>query len=78
MLLYDDSGNPVNVGAAPGGPDPNRRILTTSEGSQAFHSFPILYFEPNSRIVADPTATPVPIHVTPIVDAAPLRPKKRP
>lgn len=78
VLLFDDLGRPVNVGASELGSDPNRRVLTTRTGRPALNSFPILYFDPGSRVVAHPNATASPIHVSRIADTPPLRPKQRP
>ncbi len=78
VLLFDDLGRPVSIGEAQQGRDPNRRVLTTDQRRQVFNTFPILYFEPNSRVIANPDATATPIRVRPIVDAPPLRSRKRP
>lgn len=76
VLLFDDLGNPLKIGDQAS--DPNRRVLTTRAGKLVFNSFPINYFEPGTRRVADPDATATPITVAPIRDPAPLRPTKRP
>lgn len=78
VLLFDDAGRPVSIGEAQQGRDPNRRVLVTDERRQVFNSFPILYFKPNSRTIANPNATAAPIRVRPVIDAPGLRSRKRP
>jgi hypothetical protein len=62
VLLYDENGNPIEL--RPNSVDPNRRMLVTTAGVQVFNSFPVRYFEPGTRIVADPAAGPKPIRRT--------------
>ena len=71
MLLYDDAGLPVAIGAQSS--DPDRRVLTRRDGRSIFNSFPVLYFEPGTRRVADPDATAAPIRVPAIDAPSPLR-----
>jgi hypothetical protein len=75
VLLFDDLGNPVKI--ADQVRDHDRRLLTTRAGKPVFNSFPINYFEPGTRRVADPDATANPIEVPPIRNPAPLLPKQR-
>jgi hypothetical protein len=56
VLLYDEFGNPIDVGA--GVVDPNRRILTTSTNTQVLNSFPIRYYDPGTIRVSHPNAGP--------------------
>jgi hypothetical protein len=58
VRLYDQNGAPLNVGGGSGDVDPSRRVLETPRGTPLFNSFPIRYFEPGTRIVAQPTASP--------------------
>jgi hypothetical protein len=71
VLLYDDAGRPIEIGAH--AEDPDRRVPVSSSGEPAFNAFPIRYFEPGTRRVADPEAAP-PIArrrlTTPALDAA--------
>jgi hypothetical protein len=58
-LLYDvrlfmGDGRPLEVGVAP--EDPNRRAVRTRGGDLAFNAFPIRYFEPGTKRVADRAA----------------------
>jgi hypothetical protein len=69
VLLYDQNGAPLNI--RPDDADPTRRVLRTKSGDGAFNSFPLRYFEPGSRRVARPGATPR-INWSPIV-TPPLR-----
>jgi hypothetical protein len=56
VLLYDEFGNPIDVGA--GVTDPNRRILTTSTNTQVLNAFPIRYYDPATIRVSHPNAGP--------------------
>jgi hypothetical protein len=58
-LLYDvrlfmQDGRPLAIGGPDG--DPNRRTVRSRDGDLAFNAFPIRYFEPGTRRVADPAA----------------------
>jgi hypothetical protein len=57
VLLYDQNGQPIDIGAQSLS-DPTRRLLVTAHGSELFNSFPIRYFEPGTRRVARPGAGP--------------------
>jgi hypothetical protein len=54
VRLYTQHGRPLEIGAD--GEDPNRRPVQTRAGDFAFNAFPIRYFEPGTRRVADPAA----------------------
>lgn len=56
VLLFDENGRPVEIGSGPD--DTSRRILTAVDGSQLFNSFPIRYFEPGTKTVAQPELGP--------------------
>jgi len=56
VLLYDQNGAPLNVRAADA--DASRRVLRSAAGAELFNTFPIRYFEPGTRQVAKPGATP--------------------
>jgi hypothetical protein len=43
-----------------------------------FNTFPILYFDPGTRRVADPDATAVPIAAPRLARSKSLRPRERP
>jgi hypothetical protein len=58
IRLYDQNGRPLNVGEGSAGMDPDRRVLETPRGTLLFNSFPIRYFEPGTRTVVHPTASP--------------------
>ena len=58
VLLYDESGNPLQVGPTDAQQDPLRRYLYTRSGEPVLHAFPIRYFEPGSTEVARPMAGP--------------------
>lgn len=60
VLLYDAAGRPIDL--RPKSVDPNRRVLVTTAGDMIFNSFPIRYYEPGTRKVADPAAGPKPGH----------------
>jgi len=53
VRLYANGGTPLDVGAA----DPTRREVTTKDGP-VLNAFPIRYYEPGTRKVADPDAGP--------------------
>jgi hypothetical protein len=79
VLLYDENGNPIDL--RPNSNDPNRRVLVTTDGTPVFNSFPVRYYEPGTRVVADPTAGPKPTRrtfVTPSIqrEGAPTPPTK--
>ena len=54
VRLFMHDGRPLEIGA--GGEDPNRRMVQTRAGDFAFNAFPIRYFEPGTKRVADPAA----------------------
>ena len=56
VLLYDSFGQPIEFGV--GAVDPMRRLLRTRAGAPIYNSFPIRYYEPGTRQVADPDAAP--------------------
>jgi len=53
VRLFSAGGTPLDVGAA----DPTRREVTTKDGP-VLNAFPIRYYEPGTRKVADPDAGP--------------------
>jgi hypothetical protein len=57
VFLYDQTGMPLDI---PGDPssDPNRRFLRAKDGDTLFNAFPIRYFQPGTRKVANPDAGP--------------------
>jgi hypothetical protein len=55
VRLYDDRGLPVDLGL---GYDPNRRAVFDRTGQLATNAFPLRYFEPGTRVVANPSAGP--------------------
>jgi hypothetical protein len=63
VRLFDQNGRPLVIGAD--GQDPNRRAVRTRAGKLAFNAFPIRYFEPGTKRVADPAAG-VPAHPSPL------------
>lgn len=69
VLLYDEAGRPLEIGA--GTLDPDRRVLQATGRTAIFNSFPIRYYEPGTRRVARPEAAP-PIR-TPQILTPPLR-----
>ncbi len=56
MLLYTDSGAPVDLLTGPD--DIDRRVLGTANGLRLYNSFPIRYFDPGTRNVGRPTLGP--------------------
>ncbi|MFL5884802.1 MAG: HAAS signaling domain-containing protein [Thermoleophilaceae bacterium] len=64
VLLYDEFGHPIDLGA--GVTDPNRRVLTTSTNTQVLNSFPIRYYDPGTIRVTHPNAGPA-VHVPHVV-----------
>ena len=56
VRLYDDFGRPLDIRY--GDPDPTRRVLTDVSGATAFNTFPIRFYEPGTRRVANPDAAP--------------------
>jgi hypothetical protein len=56
VLLYTPNGDPIDLG--PGVPDPQRRTLLTPLGKPVYNAFPIRYFDPGTRRVAHPDASP--------------------
>jgi hypothetical protein len=67
VRLYDQEGRPLNV---EGAQDPNRRAVRTRSGELVFNAFPIRYFEPHTRRVAEPAAgapdRPAPLVTAPL------------
>ena len=55
VRLYDDTGRPLDLHL---GYDPNRRAVFDSTGQLATNAFPLRYFEPGTRVVANPSAGP--------------------
>jgi hypothetical protein len=71
VLLYDGAGRPLEI---PGnrGLDPDRRVVVTNGNRPLFNAFPIRYYEPGTRRVARPNATPyveLPLVLTPPLPA---------
>jgi hypothetical protein len=57
VLLYDGSGNPIEIGPAVS--DPNRRLLRTARRYEpVYNAFPIRYYEPGTTLVSHPSAGP--------------------
>lgn len=56
MLLYADSGAPVDLLTGPD--DIDRRVLGTANGLRLYNSFPIRCFDPGTRNVGRPTLGP--------------------
>jgi hypothetical protein len=56
VLLYDNLGRAIEIGR--GRPDPDRRFVESRDGTSIFNAFPIRYFEPGTKTVADPAAGP--------------------
>jgi uncharacterized membrane protein len=69
VLLYTGSGTPIDAPA--GVPDPLRRVLRTKAGKAVNNAFPIRYFDPGTKHVSHPDASP-PVRIPPIV-TPPLR-----
>ncbi|MGZ4598667.1 HAAS signaling domain-containing protein [Oryzihumus sp.] len=55
VRLYDDLGRPLDLQL---GQDPNRRAVFDRTGQPATNAFPLRYFEPGTRVVANPSAGP--------------------
>ena len=72
VLLYDGAGAPLDVRA--GSSDPDRRVVVAAGNVRLYNAFPIRYFEPGTRRVADPDAAP-PVTV-PSVVTQPLHSEK--
>jgi hypothetical protein len=60
VRLYDESGHPLNVGAAKPANDPLRRQVRTRGGRLVLNAFPIRYFQPGTSTIAHPNASPRP------------------
>jgi hypothetical protein len=58
VRLFDQNGNPLDVGARAAAADPLRRLVRTRGGRRVLNAFPIRYFEPGTRRVAHPNAAP--------------------
>jgi hypothetical protein len=56
VLLYNGAGTPLDF--PNGSPDPQRRIVRTRAGTPVFNAFPIRYYEPGTKRVAHPDASP--------------------
>jgi uncharacterized membrane protein len=56
VLLYNGSGTPLQFQT--GVPDPQRRVVRTPAGKPVFNAFPIRYYEPGTKQVAHPDASP--------------------
>jgi hypothetical protein len=69
VLLYTGSGTPIDTPA--GVPDPLRRVLRTKAGKAVNNAFPIRYFDPGTKHVSHPDASP-PVRIPRIV-TPPLR-----
>jgi hypothetical protein len=55
VLLYDQNGQPITIGTET---EPDRRVLRTATGEAVLNSFPVRYFDPGTRRVANPVAGP--------------------
>jgi len=55
VRLYDNLGRPLDLQL---GQDPNRRAVFDRTGQPATNAFPLRYFEPGTRVVANPSAGP--------------------
>jgi hypothetical protein len=69
VRLFTHDGRPLEIGTDRA--DPNRRTVRTRAGDVALNAFPIRYFEPGTRRVADPAAG-APARPGPL-DTRPLR-----
>jgi hypothetical protein len=56
VLLYDQDGRPLDIGR--GEADPQRRLVVAGARRLLFNTFPIRYYEPGTRRVANPAAGP--------------------
>jgi len=56
VLLYSGAGTPLDLPT--GAPDPQRRVVRTKAGKPVLNAFPIRYFEPGTKRVAHPDASP--------------------
>lgn len=74
VLLYDGRGRPIEI-PANRGEDPNRRFVVSNGNRPLFNVFPIRYYEPGTKRVARPNATPYIEH--PHVVTPPLPAKRR-
>lgn len=73
IRLYDDLGRPLDLQL---GYDPNRRAVFDRTGQLATNAFPLRYFEPGTRVVANPGAGPQ-VAAPPLVPQ-PMRPATTP
>jgi hypothetical protein len=64
VRLFAQDGQPLEIAADP--TDPNRRTVKSRAGNLAFNAFPIRYFEPGTKRVANPAAG-TPVHPSPLV-----------
>jgi hypothetical protein len=69
VLLYNGAGAPLNVPT--GAPNPQRRIVRTKSGKPVLNAFPIRYYDPGTKRVAHPDASPR-VHI-PRLATPPLR-----
>lgn len=72
VLLYDENGQPLNVGSRDRGQDPLRRYLLTERGRPLLNAFPIRYVEPGSAEVKNPLAAPTEVEI-PEIATPPLK-----
>jgi hypothetical protein len=72
VRLYDSAGAPIDVRSVV--PDPQRRLLRTAHGQVIFNAFPIRYYEPGTKRVANPNAGP---HIRSLRVATPPLGKRR-
>ena len=77
VLLFDQTGRPLYIRpGATGAADPYRRVLRTRNGREILNAYPIRYFEPGTRRVANPNAAPA--IWMPQIATPPLEPKEKP
>ena len=72
VLFFDESGQPLSGFC--GRDDTFRRVLANEDGTEILNSFPIRYFEPGTRMVAQPRLAPpitMPKVVTPPLELGP-------
>jgi hypothetical protein len=70
VLLYDDRGEPLDVGG-PAVEDPLRRVVRTRTGRRLYNSYPIRYFDSRMGVVRHPRTRP--LKRAPRVVTRPLR-----
>ncbi len=74
VLLYDGTGRPIEI-PANRGEDPDRRFVVTNGNRPLYNVFPIRYYEPGTKRVERPNASPFIEH--PHVVTPPLPAKRR-